>query len=483
MYKRHIDPQHPNFRYSPAVVESCYDLNQMLEECKTFYNDDIIVVNDIRVNTEDEVTDLLDLLMVTHDGGEFGTPENGQNPLFEPLFSRLWIKPVTPNGKFIHPKFLTILQSSMCKTRFDIVRHVLDPSYRFPDTTPTGLALRYLEGNYGRGFDNFYREFDRFANELIIEPYYARLNKGRAKRRNAMDSLAEFILKYRDLLFCDMLPIPSRHAFVMEQRNNNKLGEVSLIARMLDAINTVTSLHDRIRPVTAKEASRLDYKINFTSICQFHMEYNSKQLMSKSGIFRRNSYGTPTTFTSRAVIASRHGVHRYDEMEVSYPVAFKLFELHIAKRFIDDKKYTPMDIFEMRATYAKQFNPEVHKEMQRLCDEYWGGRGWSASFLRFPYLTTLSSQNFYIPGRCIGVDPLDTTFKISSLVLAGFNADFDGDEMVITLHIDYKMKQLWSPTLPHHSAMDVNRPYAYSGLIGLPKAIVPTINRFMMEFA
>lgn len=483
MFTRHKDMQHPNFKYSPAIVESCYDLNLMLEECREFYNDDITIVNDIRVHTEDEVTDLLDLLMVTHDGGEFGTPENGQNPLFEPLYSKLWIKPVTPGAKFIHPKFLTIIQSTMQVAKFDIIRHALDPSYKFPDITPSGLALRYLEGNYERGFDGFYKEFDRFAEDLIIGPYRGRLNKGRSKGRNSMDTLAEFIIKYRDLLFCDMLPVPSRHAFIMEQRNSSKLGEVTLAARMIDAINTVTSLHDRIRPVTRKEASRLDYKINFTCVCQFHSEYNSKHLMSKSGIFRRNSYGTPTTFTSRAVIASRQGVHRYDEMEVSYPVAFKLFEMHIAKKFIDNRSYTPMDVFEMRATYAKQFNKEIHQEMQTLCDDYWGGRGWSANFLRFPYLTTLSSQNFFIPGYCIGTDPLDTTFKISPLVLAGFNADFDGDEMVIMLHIDWKIKHLWSGTRPYHSAMDMNKPYSYSGLIGLPKAIVPTFNRFLNEWS
>ena len=421
---KHVDPKHPNFKYENAVVIKMVDLNEYFDR----HSKTAQIANDFQVTTEDKREQLLDMLTKTYVDEKFDEPINGANPLFEEIKPSIWIRPVGEGVSFVHTKFLTIISRVLKKDKFDIIRHLMDPSYRPPTTTPKGIVKTYLDAGFPRGMKAFEENFDAIMEVLIFDQYKRREAKRnlagqrrRSAKRNALDYVAMMIEKYRNVIFCKQLPIPSKHVFVMEKKGKNKASEVSLMFHAFDAVNTVTSLSDRINPVTPREADRLDYKINYTCMATFYENYGANYLKSKPGIFRKNSYGTSTSFNARAVIVSRQGEHNYDELEISYAIGFKIFECHIAKVFIDKYKYTPIDIFEMRSNYSRQFSSKVHGVMMNLVQDYWGGRGWSTNFLRHPYLSTLSSQNLYVP--YIGTDPLDYTIKVSPLILKGFNAD------------------------------------------------------------
>lgn len=477
---KHIDPDNPNFKYENAVVIKLADLNQYYEECK----DTAFIANDFQVTTDKKREELINRLTKTYIDDKFDEPINGNNPLFEKIEPSMWLRPIGKDSIFIMPKFLTILSNALRRDKFDIVRHLLDPSYKPPTTTPKGIVKTYMDANFPRGMKEFHDNFDEIMEVLILEKYRKREEKrnlvgDRRKnvKRSSHDYVAMMIEKYRDIIFCTHLPIPSSHVFVMEKRGRNRSSEVTLMSSVFDAVATVTSMSDRIKPVTKKEADRLDYKINFTCMATFYEVYGSGYLKSKSGHFRRCSYGTSTSFNCRAVIVSRHGVHRYDQIEISYALGFKMMELHIGKKFIDMQDYTPLDVFELRANYARQFNKDAHDIMEELIQDFWGGDGWGSAVLRHPYLSTLSYQ--YLPIGGVGKDPLNYTFGLSPLVLAGFNADFDGDEMFIKLMLDKYSADLWQTMKPHYSALDANTPYAYSKDLNLPKPIIPNFHRWL----
>lgn len=478
--QRHVDPDHPNFKYENAVVIELADLNAYWEECK----DTALIANDFQVNTEKRREELIDRLTKTYIDDQFDEPINGTNPLFERIEPSMWLRPISKGAKFVVPKFLTMLSNALRKDKFDIVRHLLDPSYNPQMTTPKGLVKLYLEQNFPRGLKEFHDNFDDIMEVLIFSSYRkreAKRNMAGDRRRNIkrtpLDYIAMVIEKYRDILFCDYLPIPSKHLFVMEKRGKNRSSEVSLMHTVFDAVSTVTSLSDRIKPVTKREADRLDYKVNYTCMSMFYETFGSGYLKSKAGWFRRSSYGTSSSFNCRAVIVSRQGVHKYDQIEISYALGFKMWEHHIAKIFLDQHSYTPLDVFELRANYARQFSPKAHEIMTNLIKDYWGGNGWGSSILRHPYLSTLSYQTVGIGS--VGTNPLDYTYKISPLVLAGMNADFDGDECYIKLHLDKHSYDLWGTMKPHYSALDANTPYSYSKDLNMPKPIVPCFYRWL----
>lgn len=58
-------------------------------------------------------------------------------------------------------------------------------------------------------------------------------------------------------------------------------------------------------------------------------------------------------------------------------------------------------------------------------------------------------------------------------------ADFDGDEMVLSLHLDKYTADLWAPTRPSEGALDQNKALAYSGDLDLPKPMTLQFYRYL----
>lgn len=483
MNNRHVDPDYPNFHYDPAVVIALDNLDEYFKEDSS--EREVFIANDFQVDTEEKRERLISRLTKTYSKDYLDEPINGANSLFEKVVPSMWIRPVG-NGKFLQPKIFAMLSKVLTRDRVNILQYAMDPSYRLPhNLTPKGWVKTFLDAGFPRGMKAFYENFDAIMDLLIMNHYRKRearremlgnTRRNGGQKRNVTDYIAMVIEKYRDAIFCDHLPVPSNQLFIMEKRGKNKVSEVPLMQYAFDAVHTVTSISSRIRGISPRESDRLDYKVN-ELMSEFYEKYSQNYLTSKPGVFRKNSYGTSSSFNARAVIVSRQGVQNYDEIILPYSLGFKIFELHIAKIYIDEKEYSPIDIFEMRAEYARQFNKEVHDVMMRLLHDFWGGRGWAANFLRHPYLSKLSSQFFYVPE--IGTDPLDNTIQMSPMALKGPNADFDGDEMVLSLHLDKYTADLWSPTKPSEGALDQNKALSYSGDLDLPKPMILQFYRYL----
>lgn len=479
----HFDEEHPEFRYEPAVVIALDDLDKYFEEDSK--EGKIFIANDFQVDTEEKRERLINMLTKTYSRDFLDEPINGANSLFEKVRPTMWIKPIGDEGLFIQPKFFTMLSKALTRDRVNILQHAIDPSYRLPNNlTPKGIVKSYLDAKFPRGLKAFHDHFDEIMDLLVMNSFRKRESKremvGSNRRangkRNTSDYIAMVIEKYRHLIFCHHLPVPSNQLFIMEKRGKNKVSEVPLMQYAFDAVHTVTSISSRIRPVTPREADRLNYKV-MELMSEFFEKYAQNYLTSKPGVFRKNSYGTSSSFNARAVIVSRQGIQAYDEIIIPYALGFKILEIHIAKIYIDEKEFSPIDIFEMRAEYARQFNPEVHHVMMRLIQDFWGGRGWASNFLRHPFLSKLSSQFMYIPE--VGTDPLDNTIQMSPMALKGPNADFDGDEMVLSLHLDKYTADLWSPTKPSEGALSRNEATAYSDDLDLSKPMILQFYRYL----
>jgi hypothetical protein len=65
------------------------------------------------------------------------------------------------------------------------------------------------------------------------------------------------------------------------------------------------------------------------------------------------------------------------------------------------------------------------------------------------------------------------------LITKAPNADFDGDEMNVSLAIDHRMAERWYGLSPHKNVFELTRPREVSGSIALPKPVVATISNFV----
>jgi hypothetical protein len=125
---------------------------------------------------------------------------------------------------------------------------------------------------------------------------------------------------------------------------------------------------------------------------------------------------------------------------------------------------------------ALQYNPLLDTLLKELISESPHG-GIPVTFGRNPTLARGSIQVLYVTH--IKTDPEIITISLSVLVLRGFNADFDGDEMNLWLIPDHATHRRLSRLAPHLTALDLNEPRRISGNLALPAPAVSTIANWM----
>lgn len=71
------------------------------------------------------------------------------------------------------------------------------------------------------------------------------------------------------------------------------------------------------------------------------------------------------------------------------------------------------------------------------------------------------------------------TYRVDVANQQDNEADFDGDEMVLSLHLDKYTADLWAPTKPSEGALDQNKALSYSGDLDLPKPMILQFYRYL----
>lgn len=73
----------------------------------------------------------------------------------------------------------------------------------------------------------------------------------------------------------------------------------------------------------------------------------------------------------------------------------------------------------------------------------------------------------------------DPTIGLSIIVVKGLNADFDGDQVSVTLNVDNFLDKELLALAPHKSTFSVTRPREVSGNLAIPKPVASTISHFI----
>jgi hypothetical protein len=76
-------------------------------------------------------------------------------------------------------------------------------------------------------------------------------------------------------------------------------------------------------------------------------------------------------------------------------------------------------------------------------------------------------------------DPKDHTISISILIVVGFNADFDGDALNVSIGTDNLMADRWLPLAPEYNIFALDVPGKISRNITIPKPIIATISEYL----
>ena len=135
-------------------------------------------------------------------------------------------------------------------------------------------------------------------------------------------------------------------------------------------------------------------------------------------------FGTRVHFSSRAVISSNTGVHKYDELWIGWGHGVTMLGLHLTNKLMRQHGMSPNQAEALLKEYTAKYHPLLDQLFQELINES-RDKGLWCIFERNPSLSRASTQRMKITR--IKTDPNDPTITLSILAVKGFNADFDGD--------------------------------------------------------
>lgn len=379
-------------------------------------------------------------------------------PAEREIESSLWIRAPDRVRSLLHPLLLGYLNRFFGSAGGSYVQYVMDPFYKPKKRTLS--MLMFDKTKHRRGLNYFVDNFDVMFDFMLYE---SSINKTKKQK----DRFRDFILKNREKLFTNALPIPSKITFIVESTPTGKFADGAMDSA-LDAVRTIGSISSGIEPLRDQQLESKAFRACLQLSNFYDVQY-SKTLSPKPGWFRRHVFGTRPAFSFRAVISSLSERHRYNETHLPWSLAVSLFKQHLrnklqargfspamSNKYIQDhiETYSPLldELFDeliaeateqskreaarkplpFMGSLAKMYEERgMHKELndlqsfnESLPPEMQYDTGIPCIIQRNPSLKRLSAQRFFITK--IKKDPSINTISLSVLVLKGPNADFDG---------------------------------------------------------
>lgn len=340
-----------------------------------------VIVNNFNVNSQEDKEKLNDLIMTKYDGdsldvlpscdcgkvtGDYNvgvTCTNCNTVCYsvteKPLESVLWI--TTPNGieKLINPDAWILFSKRFTFNGHNLIEWLCNPYYKINgDITPPKITqLKKL--NPPRGLNNFVKYFDDIMNLLIT-------NKLIQNSNNDKELFIEFIKQYRDSIFTQYVPIPSKLAFITEDTPTGKYVDLSM-APAVDAIRTISSIENSPNNVSIKRKESACVKA-ISKLATYYQDFSSKQLGSKYGWFRKHIFGSRLHFSFRSVIASISDNHDYDEIHMPWSMSVMVFEAHLISKLLK-RGFTPNDALGFLREHTLKYHPLLEELFTELINE------------------------------------------------------------------------------------------------------------------
>lgn len=379
------------------------------------------------------------------------------------LESNLWMKPPDGIVALVHPQMWIILSEAMTSLKVNCLMWLCDPYYK-PKSVTEGLR-RLMALEIPRGMNHFIRNFDEIFERIYAEKGIIKINDQQGRK-----DLYEYVRENRHKLFPEHLPFPSKLCFVAERSSGITYADTS----MTEAINparAISSLSTGIIPVNLRTKESRTIRA-LEQLALYYSSYAGKPSGAKPGIIRKHIVGSRSHFTARAVISSITEAHNHDECLLPWSLSVLLLKLHLTN-LLDKMGKSPNEINKLIHESVNRYDPLIDALFDQLLGS---GHGVWIILQRNPSLKRASAQCLRVSG--IRKDPTVNTIGLSVLCLRGPNADFDGDELNVTLILDEYHLDAAKRLLPYLSFMDLKTPWAASKNSEIPAPVISTINIF-----
>lgn len=377
----------------------------------------------------------------------------------------VWIRAPAGVEYLVTPLIWHILTKRIGSRVLSWVNYMCDPYYRI--TTKKPYQLQWMEQKgHRRGLNYFIENFDEVLKDLVF-------GDGRHKPVEKHVAVYNFIQENRDKVFVKYIPMPSKVAFVIEESAGRRWADRT----MNDAIDALRRVQDIERSQGTIPIRKIESRVTriMNTFAQFYYDYIKKNWDGKRMIFRKHVFGGRLHFTARGVITSLTDVHSKSELHLPWAMSLQLFKLHLANKLIK-RGYSAAAANELINSNSYHYHPLLDELFKELISES-PHMGIPCLFQRNPTLTRASAQLLYITK--IKTSTTDNTISNSVLAIKGNNADYDGDQMNLTLLESNEQVEKFRTLDPSFNVMSLNVPYEISGNLKMPAPVIATIANWM----
>lgn len=379
----------------------------------------------------------------------------------------VWFRKPDGVQKLINPIIWILLRTRFTKSGFCIIQWLVDTTYRSNAKQPEILE-RLASVGITRGYNNFVTNFSTIMEFLFTLP-------GFKVKRKQRDFLQELLLLHADCIFSDYIPVPNKALLIIENTNVGVYVD-PIIVEAIDAIQMLVSIDRDFYDQNKRVKENRTIKA-ITRLCNYYEDFFKKKLAPKPGQFRKHVYGTRTNNSSRAVISSITEPHEYDEIHVPWGIGLAMFRPHLLNKLMKlgmDRNSAIGHIL----GHVNRHNDMLEKLLRSLITE--SGNRLMSIIQRNPSLMQGSALRMRITkfkhGPKSRNDQGDQTISIPIIVVASLNADFDGDQINLSLAVDEKMGDHWESLDPKFNIFQLDRPNKTSRNISMPKPVIASMS-------
>ena len=382
----------------------------------------------------------------------------------------LWLKQPKEVMPFVSPIILTIMVNryKITKPNIPLIKYIMIPNYvidRKQQKKNIGLLekLDFLLAANGitRGYNSFVTNFFKIVD--ILEAEF--VNKKQVEK----DSFKKFLHDNVENIFSNYLPFPNKIMFAMESNELGKFIDKSLL-NPINVIRRVTGIDLHTRPSMIKQTKIAK---SLLDIAEFYQIYMKNNFFKKPGLVRQNVASTRSHYTARGVITSIPGPHDYDEIHMPWSMSCTLFRHHLLNG-LSKLGYTYRQQQSYMMYHNRIYSPLIDGIFNEIIKD--SGGGVKMFFNRNPSLHRGSIQTVRL--TYVKKDIADNTISMSYLIAPSYNADYDGDQMNLTLPLTQKIIKNMTYFEPHHSLLALSGTNDFTNNIKYPKTIVSNLANF-----
>ena len=384
------------------------------------------------------------------------------------ITSNVYIRSPDHLGRVPLPAVVHVIANDVMIDKFNPVAYLLDRRYKVPNNLRFRIAIRaencikeLKEAGIERGLAYFVNNLDHIVSTFITMPSF--------KAKKLRETLGVFYRRNKNYAMTKHLYLLPQSLYIIDKVNTSSFSDLTLTP-MLDVALSMVDLVSRDEIAQEDIMGRALVKLG-----EFYKTHTKASYNGKKGIARSAIFSTRGANTSRAVITSITGPHRYDEIEAPWAIGVLTFRTQIISKLLKNG-------YNIRECYSKiqevvfTYDEEIDKIMETLIAEC-GYRGIPCLLQRYPVLGSGSLPLVYMSK--IKKLPRDVTIGLSILIVGSLNADFDGDAVHVTPLLDRDTAEGFMPLEYHNNIFDRLRARKITGWLGMPRPVVTQLAHFM----